>query len=132
MALKSWIASANDPAGDFPLENLPYGVFRHVHRAAIGVAIGDQIFDLGGCASEGLLKELPSEVVDTCTTQVLNHLMALGPNAWSALRRQIQSLLAEDSKLQPRLASMLVPMRDADMQMPVDIGDYTDFYASIH
>jgi fumarylacetoacetase len=132
MALKSWIASANDPAGDFPLENLPYGVFRHVHRAAIGVAIGDQIFDLGGCASEGLLKELPSEVVDACTAQVLNHLMALGPNAWSALRRQIQSLLAEDSKLQPRLASMLVPMRDADMQMPVDIGDYTDFYASIH
>jgi fumarylacetoacetase len=132
MALKSWIASANEPAADFPLENLPYGVFRQARRTAIGVAIGDQIFDLGGCASEGLLKELPSEVVDACTAQKLNPLMALGPKAWSPLRREIQSLLAEESKLQSRLATMLVPMRDADMQMPVEIGDYTDFYASIH
>jgi fumarylacetoacetase len=132
MALKSWIASANNPRADFPLANLPYGVFRHAHRTAIGVAVGDQIFDLGGCASEGLLKELPSEVVDACTAQKLNPLMALGPKAWSALRSKIQSLLREESELQSRLASMLIPGRDADMQMPVEIGDYTDFYASIH
>src|SRR4051812_16648879 len=132
MALTSWVASANDPAADFPLENLPYGVFRHAHRTTIGVAIGDQIMDLGSCASEGLLKELASEVVDACTAQKLNPLMALGPKAWSALRRNIQSLLAEDSQLQARLASMLIPMRDAEMQMPVQIGDYTDFYASVH
>ena len=132
MALKSWIAAANEPGADFPLENLPYGVFRHAHRTAMGVAIGDQIFDLGGCASEGLLKELPSELVDACTAQVLNPLMSLGPKAWSALRCEIQSLLAQDSKLQSRLASLLIPMRDAEMQMPVEIGDYTDFYASIH
>src|SRR3954465_10618942 len=109
MALKSSIASANEPRNDFPLENLPYGVFRHAHRTAIGVAIGDQILDLGGCASEGLLKELPSEVVDACTAQKLNPLMALGPNAWSALRGELQSLLAEDSKPQSRPDSMLVP-----------------------
>jgi fumarylacetoacetase len=132
MALKSWIASANDPAGDFPLENLPYGVFRQAHRSRIGVAIGDQVLDLGACASEGLLANLRSEVVDACTAQVLNPLMALGPRAWSELRREIQGLLGEGAKLQSRLASMLVPMREAEMQMPVQIGDYTDFYASIH
>ena len=134
MALKSWVASANDPATDFPLENLPYGVFRHAHRAAIGVAIGDRILDMGACASEGQLNTLSSEVVDACTAQVLNPLMALGPQAWSDLRQRIQWLLGDkiDSQLQDRIASMLLPIRDAEMQLPVQIGDYTDFYASIH
>lgn len=134
MALKSWVASANDSAADFPLENLPYGVFRYAHRKAIGVAIGDRILDLGACASEGLLKALPSEIVDACTEQVLNPLMALGPQAWSSLRREVQTLLGDkvDSPLQHRVASMLVPIEEAEMQMPVEIGDYTDFYASIH
>src|SRR3954452_19417364 len=134
MALKSWVASAKDPATDFPLENLPYGVFRRAHRTAIGVAIGDQILDLGACASEGQLNPLASEIVDACTAQVLNPLMALGPQAWSDLRQKIQSLLGDkiDSQLQGRIASMLLSMRDAEMQLPVQIGDYTDFYASIH
>src|SRR5579862_909639 len=135
MALKSWIASANDSATDFPLDNLPYGVFRRAHATQIGVAIGDQILDLGACASEGLSKELPSEIVDACTAQVLNPLMALGPQAWSSLRHQLQEFLGErerGSQRQRRLASMLVPMRDAEMLLPVHIGDYTDFYASIH
>ena len=132
MALRSWVASANDPATDFPLENLPFGVFRQAQRTCIGVAIGEQILDLGACASEGLLADLRSEVVDACTAQVLNPLMALGPKAWPELRRQLQTFLAEDSKIENRLASMLIPMRDAEMQMPVQIGDYTDFYASIH
>src|SRR5438477_8615762 len=118
MALKSWVASANDPANDFPLENLPYGVFRQGHSTRIGVAIGDRILDLGGCASEGLLKALPSEVVDACTARVLNPLMALGPQAWSSLRQEIQAILGQgeaDSQRQSRLASMLVFMRDAEM-----------------
>jgi fumarylacetoacetase len=135
MALRSWVASANDPATDFPLENLPYGVFRNAHRTSIGVAIGDQILDVGACASEGLLGALASEIVDACTAEVLNSLMRLGPLKWSALRQSIQSLLAEgqpDARLQTRLASMLVPMSDAEMRLPVQIGDYTDFYASIH
>src|SRR5205814_2953060 len=105
------------------------------HSTRIGVAIGDRILDLGGCASEGLLKALPSEVVDACTARVLNPLMALGPQAWSSLRQEIQAILGQgeaDSQRQSRLASMLVFMRDAEMQMPVHIGDYTDFYASIH
>ena len=135
MALKSWVASANDPANDFPLENLPYGVYRHGHSTQIGVAIGDRILDLGACASEGLLKDLAGEIVDACTGQALNPLMALGPVALSALRREMQMLLRaeqQDERLRSRLEGMLVPVADAEMLLPAHIGDYTDFYASIH
>jgi fumarylacetoacetase len=135
MALRSWIASAQDAATDFPLENLPYGVFRLGHSTRIGVAIGERILDLGACASEGLLKDLDSRIADACTAQVLNPLMLLGPAAWSALRGGVQGFLSADQKddrLRSRLESMLVPIGDAEMQLPVQIGDYTDFYASIH
>jgi fumarylacetoacetase len=134
MALKSWIASANDPDTDFPLENLPYGVFRHVHQTSIGIAIGDQILNLRTCASEGLLASLPDDIVEACTAGVLNSLMSLGPESWSALRRVVTSLLSADAdeNTQRRLAPMLVPMQGAEMLLPCQIGDYTDFYASIH
>jgi fumarylacetoacetase len=130
----SWIASANDAQTDFPLANLPYGVFAHAHATRIGVAIGDQIFDLGAAASESLLAALPDNVVDACRGTTLNPLMALGPSAWSTLRRRITEILAEtaDAETQRKIAALLVPMRDAQMQLPAKIGDYTDFYASIH
>jgi fumarylacetoacetase len=132
--LKSWIASANDPRSDFPLANLPYGVFTHGHATRIGVAVGDQILDLRAAASESLLASLPAAVVDACTASDLNPLMALGPPAWSALRRRITELLSETAgeETQRRVSAMLVPMHDVAMQLPAQIGDYTDFYASIH
>ena len=58
MAMKSWVASANRVDCDFPLENLPYGVFRHGQQTAIGIAIGDQILDLQACVQRGLLPGL--------------------------------------------------------------------------
>jgi len=134
MALKSWIAAANDARTDFPLANLPYGVFTHANTTRIGVAIGDQIIDLRAAASESMLASLPAAVVDACTASVLNPLMELGPEEWSALRRQITELLSEnaDAETQRRAAGMLVPQTDAVMHVPAEIGDYTDFYASIH
>jgi len=133
MALTSWIASANDPHTDFPLANLPYGVFGQAHSTRIGVAIGDQVMDLRACAADGLLESLPSEVVYACTAAALNPLMSLGPNAWSALRRKITALLSADpAATQRRVQATLVPLREAEMQLPAPIGDYTDFYASIH
>lgn len=134
MVLTSWIASANNPDTDFPLANLPYGVFCHAHSTRIGVAIGDQILDLRALASESLLAELPSEVVDACTASVLNPLMALGPAAWSALRKTITPMLSFDAApdTQRRIQALLIPMREAELQLSVQIGDYTDFYASIH
>jgi fumarylacetoacetase len=135
MALKSWLASANDPGSDFPIQNLPYGVFRWSGGNRIGVAIGDRILDLHGCTTHGLLDELPEPIVRSCCTGRLNALMALGPETWSRLRRHVQMLLdadQADSHMQDRVAAHLVPMREAAMQLPAQIGDYTDFYASIH
>lgn len=128
----SWVASANDPASDFPLQNLPYGVFRHDGTNRIGVAIGDQILDLHACAHHGLLAGLSGEIAAACSAVRMNPLMSLGPASWSALRRQVTSLLDTDQPNRSSIEPLLVPMRDAEMQLPAAIGDYTDFYASIH
>ncbi len=135
MTEKSWVASANDPGTDFPLQNLPFGVFRHGDRDRIGVAIGDRILDLDGCAQSGLLSALPEETLAACSANRLNSLMALGAAAWSAVRRQLTALLSAEqagSETKNRVEPLLVSMRDASMQLPAAIGDYTDFYASIH
>ncbi len=131
---QSWIASANEAATDFPLQNLPYGVFRHSDRVALGVAIGDQILCLSDCASSGLLDFLPQPIIQACQAELLNPLMSLGNASWAVLRRNIIALLAADapSETRERVAPFLVPMRDATMLLPTQIGDYTDFYASIH
>jgi fumarylacetoacetase len=133
--MKSWLESANDPSSDFPIQNLPYGVFDSGSGDRIGVAIGDQILDLHGCASHDLLDGLSESTVAACAAPLLNPLMALGPAAWSGLRQHLTVLLdAEQAspETQARVAAQLVPMRVADLQLPAAIGDYTDFYASIH
>jgi fumarylacetoacetase len=134
MAVTSWIESANDPASDFPIQNLPYGVFLHAGRQRIGVAIGDRILDLHACAHAGLLANPASDIPAACSAEWLNPLMALGPSAWAELRNQLTVLLSSEvgASARERLAPCLVPMRDAQMQLPAQIGDYTDFYASIH
>jgi fumarylacetoacetase len=135
MVLRSWVSSANDSATDFPLQNLPYGVFRVRAENQIGIAIGDRILDLRGCADAGLLDDLPESVVSVCTADVLNPLMKLGSAAWSALRRKLTALLDEASastQTREQVEPLLVPLSDATMQLPAQIGGYTDFYASIH
>src|ERR1035438_6129440 len=97
MALRSWIASANDPATDFPIQNLPYGVFCHRQQTRIGVAIGNQILDLHACADQGLLQGLPDELVKACCEKRLNTLMSLGPQSWSGLRSKVTALLDRKS-----------------------------------
>ena len=132
---RSWIASANDPASDFPIQNLPYGVFCHQGQTRIGVAIGDQILDLRACASKSLLNPLSNEIVSACSSELLNPLMSLGSASWSALRRYLTNLLDADQaneEAQRNAENILIPMYEATMQLPAAIGDYTDFYASIH
>ncbi|MBS1820747.1 MAG: fumarylacetoacetase [Acidobacteria bacterium] len=131
-ATQSWIASANDASCDFPLQNLPYGVFRHRDETHIGIAIGDLILDLHACAESGLFSSLTVEARDACRADRLNPLMSLGPAAWTSLRHRVTALLADDSPEQSSIEPNLVPMREAVMQLPAHIGDYTDFYASIH
>ncbi len=134
MALKSWLASANEPGSDFPIQNLPYGVFRYCGHTHIGIAIGDQILDLYMCATKGLLARLAEEVEYACQAGTLNELMELEPKAWSQLRQHLTALLDVeriDSETRRCVEAALVPMREAEMQLPTRIGDYTDFYASI-
>lgn len=129
----SWLDSANDEATDFPLQNLPYGVFRTAADATarIGVAIGDRILDLHAAAQAGLV---PAAVGSACQQSTLNTLMSLGAPAWAALRACLSELLGTDScpqgALRDRVETCLVGMSDAIMLLPATIGDYTDFYAS--
>ena len=129
----SWIESANDPAADFPLQNLPYGVFRKASDAAprIGTAIGDQILDLFAAAEAELVTPT---VHSACRQSTLNALMACGPVVWSDLRFRLSELLGADScpgLLRSKVERCLIPQADAEMLLPATIGGYTDFYASI-
>lgn len=133
MGLKSWLATANDPGSDFPLQNLPYGVFRSAGDFHIGVAIGDRVLDLHACVNHGLLAGLPETIAAACRAGRLNALMQLASPAWGALRNHLSDLLGEAAspETQDRVRPFLLPIAKLEMQLPAEIGDYTDFYASI-
>ncbi|HUP49755.1 MAG TPA: fumarylacetoacetase [Thermoanaerobaculia bacterium] len=123
--MKSFVESANGHP-DFPIENLPLGVFRLGGEGRIGVAVGDQILNLASCQEEGLISEW------SCTRNTLNELMSRGRDAARRLRVRLTELLAEESPEREAVARHLVPQRDMEMLLPCSIGDYSDFYASIH
>ena len=132
--LRSWVESANRPDCDFPIQNLPFGIFRRrgtAESARIGVAIGNSILDVAACQSVGLLQGLPEPLQAACTAAILNPLMALGNGAGSALRHRLSQLLQLDGRTSPPEANILVPIAEADLLLSAHIGDYTDFYASI-
>jgi fumarylacetoacetase len=138
-ALRSWVDSANRTDADFPIQNLPFGVFRGVlprsggaepHRG--GVAIGDQILDLGAPELRNLSSGVVTEALVACGEPTLNSFMALGRESWSALRGFLSEVLRSDSPHATRLRTALVPQKDAQYALPARVGDYTDFYASIH
>jgi fumarylacetoacetase len=134
-ALKSWVAAANRPASDFPLQNLPFAIFRRAgtpERFRGGVAIGDQILDLGALHDLRYVSGAAADAVAACTEPTLNAFMALGADAWSTLRAALSRLLREDAKEAPALRNALVAQADAEFAVPARIGDYTDFYASIY
>jgi fumarylacetoacetase len=128
---KCWLDSANDPATDFPLENLPFGVFEGEGANRIGVAIGDRILDLPGSAEAGLLEGLPGPALQACRAGELNALAGTGIAAVRQVRARAAELLS-DRGHRSRVEPHLVPQKGAILRMPFRIGDYTDFYASIH
>ena len=134
-ALRSWVESANSPSTDFPIQNLPFGVFRRrgstqAYRG--GVAIGEYIVDLAALSSAGLLQGAAQAAAQAGSADKLNALMELGPQAWSALRLGLSRSLRTGSVQQSALQACLVPMADAEFDVPARIGDYTDFYTSVH
>ena len=133
MAVKlSWVESANDPQTDFPLGNLPFGVFRRSDGLArLGVAIGDQILDLQATVASGLLAQTDVEISRCCETDSLNALMALGREAVSKLRTHLMDLLS-DRGARVRVEPALAPQAGTEKLLPAQIGDYTDFYASVY
>jgi fumarylacetoacetase len=137
--LRSWVDSANDPGTDFPIQNLPFGIFRNGRSgggARVGVAIGDQIVDVHACLESGVLKTPAADIARACAQPRLNELMALGRGPATLLRRALSQMLAaspdESAHAAATKSRILVPIRDAELLMPAEIGDYTDFYASIH
>jgi fumarylacetoacetase len=133
--LRSWVESANRPGTDFPIQNLPLGVFRRAltpEPPRVGIAIGDAILDLLLCHRAGLL-DGDAAVGDACADSSLNRLLGLGPEAWASLRRRVSDLLREDRRrsFQKAVAPCLVSMPEAVLELPNAIGDYSDFYASV-
>ena len=132
-SLRCFVPGADDPQGDLPVQNLPFCRFRHgsSERARIGVGIGDCVLDLARTRHHHLLEDLRSAVQLACVADTLYPLMALDPGAWSSLRQRLSALLSE-----PRMSDLvrpcLVPRSDVELLLPGRIGDYTDFYASIH
>lgn len=129
---KSWLASANAPDCDFPLQNLPFGIFSDAVQPAprVGVAIGDCVADLAALQAAGLLK-LDAPVFARAR---LNDLIALGRPVWRDVRAQLSALFeAGDARLRDAAelrARVLVPLARATLHLPVEIPGYTDFYSS--
>ncbi len=134
---QSWIESANVAGSDFPIQNLPFGVFCRRDKGAearVGVAIGERILDLAGLQREGFLAEESVRLAaNACASESLNPLMALGSGPRRALRRRLHALLRNHASLSERQAASrhLVSASDVDLLLPAVVGDYTDFYASI-
>ena len=134
-ALKSWLASANDDAIGFPIQHLPFAIFRPKATSQAfrpGVAIGDQIIDLAALATAKPFDGLAAQALAVCTGTSLNALMALGDAHWSALRLALSRALRTGSALQTLIEPLLLSQASAAFSMPAQVGDYTDFYISIH
>lgn len=116
--LQSWVASANHPASDFPIQNLPFGRFQLHGDWRIGVAIGDQVLDL---RAVGLIDH-----------NDMQRLMALPLAARRSLRQALVAGLQTGSPQQARFQAALHAQADVQLGLPCEIGDYTDFYTSIH
>ena len=123
--MPSWVASANRPDTDFPLNNLPYGVFSTGGTPRCGVAIGDMILDVSAAEAAGL-----TGTRGLCQDGVWNPLMAAGPPVWASFRQRLTELLAEGSDHVAALTPMLHPAADAVMHLPLTVAEFTDFYAS--
>jgi fumarylacetoacetase len=121
-AAESWVESANSPNAAFPIQNLPFGIFRsRKNRSEAprgGVAIGNQILDLAALGIK--------------TGPTLNTLAAQGRPARRKLRKELSKALSRKNSSYKRLQKHLLPMKDAEMLKPVSVGDYSDFYAGIH
>lgn len=133
----SWVQSANVPDCDFPIQNLPFGIFRRRganEQPRVGVAIGEMVLDLVDAAGRAPSEFIGNaEALEACGQASLNALMALGRRPLRVLRETIGNALdVTNSVAQAEMKAALIPMSDVELFLPAQIGDYTDFYASIY
>jgi len=129
-ARKSFVDIANDPGCDFPIQNLPFGVFRPApyEPPRVGIAIGDQILDVAA-AGEAFTGPA-ADAAKACRAPALNPLMSLGPTAWSALRLALSRALSTEHD-DKSLRRHLTAMSSAELLLPVAVSEFTDFFASV-
>ncbi len=133
--MRSWI---DVPDGsDFSIANLPLGVMRRRDGAVcVATAIGDDALDLSVLTAAGLLADVPGADADVMSSTSLNALLARGPGTWRALRARLTELLLEGNRElqgdQGIVADARVSRHDVEMLLPVECGDFVDFFASIH
>ncbi len=131
-ARRSFVPGADDHA-DFPIQNLPFGIFSPPGGAPRGgVAIGDMILDLPALLATGLLGDAAAEAAQAASGPALNPLLALGRAPRRALRRRLSQLLSHDSDAHETIAPLLYLAANCRMHLPARVGDYTDFFAGIH
>jgi fumarylacetoacetase len=133
---ESWVASARGHA-EFPIQNLPFGVFSRGGEAPRGgVAIGEMIFDIKAGLDAGLFSGAAATAAEAASGPALNPLMELGKGLRLALRRQLSALLSADhpnrAKIEALSPLLLHNAADCTMHLPAQIGSYTDFFAGIH
>lgn len=128
---RSWVEHANGHR-DFPLQNLPLGIFSRPGEALrCGVAIGDAILDLEAVLATGLLAGQAKVAVEATRGGALNAFFALGRAARVALRERLLELLGEHCEHQQSLQAALYPASECQLHLPAKVGDYTDFYVGI-
>jgi len=131
---QSWVGSANDHE-HFPIQNLPFAVFKRKESKEtfrVGIAIGDEIVDLVKLERCKLFNTSIQKSLKVCAQNSLNKFMSMGVDAWSELRLVLSDGLTKGSPLEKTISSCLIPQSAAEYKLPAQIGDYTDFYTSIH
>src|SRR5262245_20212516 len=133
-SLRSWLPVPAD--SDFPIQNLPFGVFRRSTGdvPVVGVAIGEHILDLSVLGAHGMFDSPVLREVRSFRLRSLNAFLSLGRAAWSEARATVSRLLRYDEPTlrdNPSLREhCLVPLKDVEMVLPAVIHNYTDFYSS--
>ena len=132
---QSWVESANLADTDFPIQNLPFGIFRqrHANHPRVGVAIGDHILDVAGLLGYVEDDRAKFAVLACNTNASLNALMSLQADSRRILRRRLHAVLRQEASDSDQRAAWhyLFAQSDVEMLLPAKVGDYTDFYASI-
>ncbi len=136
---RAWLASSNEAGTDFPIQNLPFGVFRRAGSDEAfrgGVAIGDQLVDLAAVVAAQLLHGLAQQAAQACAKPALNDFLAMGQPAWRALRHALFDALVDVPKHAANAIeawrACLVPQALVKFTVPTRVANYTDFYTSIH